>query len=610
MWRKSFVKSKPNIYKNVRFLPVSNSISKSRQAYNVMTNNINHFKQIVDDAWIKHSKDLFCAPTAHDMEILIQTCLMPLAVKTHGDSLKFVHELKQAMHADLKYVESLEIEIDELKSEKAEFSDMYDVILQDYLKAQLQDKNIAISELKKLIEQGKGKSVDTKFDRPFVVRLPNAQRIPKPSVLGKPPFSYSLERRYFLKTKSIPKTNVLEGLSKPVTAHNLSQTAKKAVSNTNVLKPGMYIIDNRIAHTTTPQLSQIVRNTNLRVSTSTGVNHKPNVSIPQLKSNRSRDKVLPNNSQIVQLILFIVDSGCTKHMTGNLKLLCNFVEKFLGTVRFGNDQFAPILGYGDLVQGNVTINRVYYVEGLNHNLFSVDALAELQCIYLYKVKECDCLAQKLSKQTESVSKKVHTELLQHFAKVEKHSISLELALEKCKEQVKNDTVCNEKPSNVFRKGRELYFEIQDLKAQLQDKIIAISELKKLIEKGNGKSVVTKFDRPSVVRQPNAQRIPKPPVLGKPTPFSNSLERKYFPKTKSVPKVNVSESLSKPVTAQTLPQTTKKAINNTNVLKPRMYIIDNRTTHTIAPQLPQIVRNTNLRMSTSTGVNHKPNVSKP
>ncbi|GJS21250.1 putative ribonuclease H-like domain-containing protein [Tanacetum coccineum] len=58
-------------------------------------------------------------------------------------------------------------------------------------------------------------------------------------------------------------------------------------------------------------------------------------------------------------------------MTGNLKLLCNFVEKFLGTVHFGNDQFAPILGYGDLNQGNVMIKRVYYVEGLNHNLFSL-----------------------------------------------------------------------------------------------------------------------------------------------------------------------------------------------------------------------------------------------
>nr|GEY44643.1 retrovirus-related Pol polyprotein from transposon TNT 1-94 [Tanacetum cinerariifolium] len=74
---------------------------------------------------------------------------------------------------------------------------------------------------------------------------------------------------------------------------------------------------------------------------------------------------------IVQLIIFIVDSGCTKHMTGNLTLLCNFVEKHLGTLHFGNDQFAPILGYGDLVQGNITINRVYYVEGLNHNLFFV-----------------------------------------------------------------------------------------------------------------------------------------------------------------------------------------------------------------------------------------------
>nr|GFB83705.1 retrovirus-related Pol polyprotein from transposon TNT 1-94 [Tanacetum cinerariifolium] len=88
--------------------------------------------------------------------------------------------------------------------------------------------------------------------------------------------------------------------------------------------------------------------------------------------------------RIVQLILFIVDSGCMKHMTGNLKLLCNFVEKFLGTVRFGNDQFAPIISYGDLVQGNITINRVYYIEGLNHNLFSVGQFcdADLEVAFL------------------------------------------------------------------------------------------------------------------------------------------------------------------------------------------------------------------------------------
>nr|GEV03623.1 hypothetical protein [Tanacetum cinerariifolium] len=87
------------------------------------------------------------------------------------------------------------------------------------------------------------------------------------------------------------------------------------------------------------------------------------------------------------------------------------------------------------------------------SLSDIDALDKLQCMYLHKVKECDCLAQKLSKQTESVSKTVHTELLQRFAKVEKHSISLEIALQNCKERVKNDTVCNEKASNVFRKER-------------------------------------------------------------------------------------------------------------------------------------------------------------
>ncbi|GJS52804.1 retrotransposon protein, putative, unclassified [Tanacetum coccineum] len=80
--------------------------------------------------------------------------------------------------------------------------------------------------------------------------------------------------------------------------------------------------------------------------------------------------------QIIQIILFIVDSGCTKHMTGYHKLLCNFVEKYQGTVRFRNDQFAPILGYGDLVQANVMIKRVYYVEGLNHDLFSVGQLCD------------------------------------------------------------------------------------------------------------------------------------------------------------------------------------------------------------------------------------------
>ncbi|GJY54708.1 retrovirus-related pol polyprotein from transposon TNT 1-94 [Tanacetum coccineum] len=75
-------------------------------------------------------------------------------------------------------------------------------------------------------------------------------------------------------------------------------------------------------------------------------------------------------------------------MTGNLSLFCNFVEKYLGTVHFGNDQFAPILGYGDLVQGNITINRVYYVEGLNHNLFSVGQFYDADLEVAFRKSTC------------------------------------------------------------------------------------------------------------------------------------------------------------------------------------------------------------------------------
>ncbi|GJV17912.1 retrovirus-related pol polyprotein from transposon TNT 1-94 [Tanacetum coccineum] len=49
----------------------------------------------------------------------------------------------------------------------------------------------------------------------------------------------------------------------------------------------------------------------------------------------------------------------------------NFVKKFIGTVRFENDHFGAIMGYEDYVIGECVISKVYYVERLGHNLFSV-----------------------------------------------------------------------------------------------------------------------------------------------------------------------------------------------------------------------------------------------
>nr|GFB66676.1 hypothetical protein [Tanacetum cinerariifolium] len=68
----------------------------------------------------------------------------------------------------------------------------------------------------------------------------------------------------------------------------------------------------------------------------------------------------PHDSMnIVQICLWIIDSGCSKHMNGNHVLLTIFVEKFLGTVRFGNDDFAMIAGYGEEYE-----TRAYRKEGV------------------------------------------------------------------------------------------------------------------------------------------------------------------------------------------------------------------------------------------------------
>nr|GEZ45976.1 integrase, catalytic region, zinc finger, CCHC-type, peptidase aspartic, catalytic [Tanacetum cinerariifolium] len=93
-------------------------------------------------------------------------------------------------------------------------------------------------------------------------------------------------------------------------------------------------------------------------------------------------------SSIVQIYLWIINSGCSKHMTGTGALLTNFVEKFLRTVRFGNNDFAIIAGYGDVVIGSMTIKKVYYVEGLGHNLISIGKFCDKGLKVAFRKSTC------------------------------------------------------------------------------------------------------------------------------------------------------------------------------------------------------------------------------
>nr|GEX78795.1 hypothetical protein [Tanacetum cinerariifolium] len=187
----------------------------------------------------------------------------------------------------------------------------------------------------------------------------------------------------------------------------------------------------------------------------------------------------------------------------------------------------------------------YYVNHMNAILgvyTELDEVTNLQCDYLELLEKYEGLEIVLSK-SKIMSKS--------FESVQKHTINLELELQQCKEKIKNDMLFKVNKSKDFCKEREQYFEIQDLKAQLQDKGIVI-----------------------------------------------------------ITQTHVSNDFSKLVTAQTLPTNKKSILKNRNVLAPKMYKLHTDHTQTRTSQLPQDFRKTNKRVSFSTGVIPTTSVSRP
>nr|GEY28917.1 integrase, catalytic region, zinc finger, CCHC-type, peptidase aspartic, catalytic [Tanacetum cinerariifolium] len=166
-------------------------------------------------------------------------------------------------------------------------------------------------------------------------------------------------------------------------------------------------------------VTQKTQKTNVPVPHSKGVKRYPNASGSQPKSNHKTNRISPakganklpvedlprtNKSHpkttnrvdsssrltrtVVEVVLWYLDSGCSKHITGDGSRLLNFMKKFTGTVRFGNDHFGAIMGYGDYVVGESVISRVYYVKGLGHNLFSVGQFCDFDLEVAFRKHSC------------------------------------------------------------------------------------------------------------------------------------------------------------------------------------------------------------------------------
>ncbi|GJW40962.1 putative ribonuclease H-like domain-containing protein [Tanacetum coccineum] len=229
----------------------------------------------------------------------------------------------------------------------------------------------------------------------------------KQSILGKPPSS-SRSKLYSIttlpKSKVYPMVSESNALSKPVTSNSAPSSHESTIlNNERVIALRIF----RINPFKASKVDNFVPNKHVKVSiktkpitvsqphfiTKNDVNSKTNGFSPKdVKSTTRTRRPQPRNNlkndKVIQICLWCVDSGCSKHMTGNLKLLINFVWKFLGTVRFGNDHVAAILGFGDLQWGNILITRVYFVEGLGHNLFSVGQFCDSDLEVAFRRNSC------------------------------------------------------------------------------------------------------------------------------------------------------------------------------------------------------------------------------
>ncbi|GKC63161.1 retrovirus-related pol polyprotein from transposon TNT 1-94, partial [Tanacetum coccineum] len=105
---------------------------------------------------------------------------------------------------------------------------------------------------------------------------------------------------------------------------------------------------------------------------------KTNVPISKPKNIKSLSADKKKSSKSWGSIVFDVPSS-TRDECRSSKLF---------SVKFGNDHVAKILGYGDYQIGNVTISRVYYVEGLRHNLFSVGQFCDSNLEVVFHQHTC------------------------------------------------------------------------------------------------------------------------------------------------------------------------------------------------------------------------------
>ncbi|GJZ82373.1 putative ribonuclease H-like domain-containing protein [Tanacetum coccineum] len=222
-------------------------------------------------------------------------------------------------------------------------------------------------------------------------------------------------RAVLMKSGLVSVNTARQNIFKTAVSVNTARQVNAAHSKTtvNAARPMSYL--SKIAHSTvkkTINKNTSFKNSNInqRVNTVRGkeVNTaRPKAVVNAVKGNnvnvvkasacwvwKPKTKVLDHgNPQMDLQDQGVIDSGCSRHMTGNMSYLTDYEEIDGGYVAFGgNPKGGKITGKGTIKTGNLDFENVYFVRELKFNLFSVSQMCDKKNSVLFNDTECIVLS--------------------------------------------------------------------------------------------------------------------------------------------------------------------------------------------------------------------------
>ncbi|GJR14480.1 putative ribonuclease H-like domain-containing protein [Tanacetum coccineum] len=226
-------------------------------------------------------------------------------------------------------------------------------------------------------------------------------------------------------THPIPKRNMVPKaflMKSGLVSVNTARQVNIAHTKTTVNGASPMSNLSKIAHSTVKRpinKNTAFKNSNQRVNTVRGNNvntARPKAVVNAVKGNhvnavkasacwvwKPKTKVLDHgNPQQDLQEKGVIDSGCSRHMIGNMSYLTDFEEINEGYVAFGgNPKGGKITGRGTIKTGNLDFENVYFVRELKFNLFSVSQMCDKKNSVLFNDTECIVLSPNFKLTDES-----------------------------------------------------------------------------------------------------------------------------------------------------------------------------------------------------------------